>query len=113
MRANKQFAKRWISAPLFLLLSLESACSLGQTAAHTACHRDTLQNSSGVYLPLASGQLYQVYPSGNTTSMMWRPLDKLIVCPIGGSAVTITNISEKDEQVRAIRVFNFFWLQYP
>lgn len=44
--------------------------------------------------------------------MMWRPLDRLTICPIGGGAVTITNLTEKGEQVRAFRVFNFFWLQY-
>jgi hypothetical protein len=108
MNANGWLALRWASVPLILLLSLETACSLGRPAASSACHADKVRTSPGVFLPVASGLLYQVYPSDNTISMLWRPLDKLIICPTGGASVTITNVTEKDETVRAVRIFNVF-----
>jgi hypothetical protein len=97
---------RFAGSVLLLLLSLEGGCSLGTTAPATPCHSDRVQTSPGVILPLSSGQLYQVYPTDNHISMMWLPQDKLSVCPIGGSAVEMTNLSEKDETIRAVRIFN-------
>jgi hypothetical protein len=101
--------KRLATIPLILLLGFETACSVGKTAADTPCHGDTVQTSPGVILPLSSGQTYQVYPTDNRISMTWLPMDKLIVCPIGGSAVEITNKTSKDEKVRAVRIFNLDW----
>jgi hypothetical protein len=98
---------------LILLLGFETACSLGQTAAVTPCHGDTVQTSPGVILPLSSGQTYQVYPTDNHISMNWLPMDKLIVCPIGGAAVEITNTTKKDEKVRALQMFNIGWYVAP
>jgi hypothetical protein len=97
--------KRFAGAALLLLLSLEGGCSLGKTAAATPCHNDRVQTSPGVILPLSSGLLYQVYPTDNHISMMWLPQDRLTVCPIGGSAVAITNLSKKNEKIRAVRIF--------
>jgi hypothetical protein len=94
---------------LILLLSLETACSLGQRAADVPCHNDMVQTSPGVILPLASGQTYQVFPADNRVSMMWRPLDRLLVCPIGGGAVTMTNLSDKNAKVRAVLITNPSW----
>jgi hypothetical protein len=108
MTANARLAKRWAGAALSLLLGFEAACSLGRPEAGNACHADEVRTSPGVFLPLASGQLYQVYPSDNTISMLWRPLDRLVVCPTSGAAVTITNMTEKGETVRAVRIFNVF-----
>lgn len=101
--------KRVTAMALILLLGCEAACSTGKTAAVTPCHRDTVQTSPGIILPLSSGQTYQVYPTDNHISMNWLPLDRLIVCPIGGGAVEITNISEKGEKIRALRIFNPAW----
>ena len=97
---------RFAGPALLLFLSLEGGCSLGKTAAATPCHSDRVQTSPGVILPLSSGQTYQVYPTDNHISMMWLPQDKLLVCPIGGSAAEITNLSEKNEKIRAVRIFN-------
>ena len=91
-----------------LLLSLEAACTLGRPATSSACHEDKVRTSPGLILPLASGQIYQVYPNDNMISMLWRPLDKVTICPTGGASVTITNTTEKGETVRAVRVFNVF-----
>ena len=96
-----------------LLLGLQAACSTGKPAAVTPCHSDTVQTSPGVILPLSSGQTYQVYPTDNHISMNWLPLDKLIVCPIGGGAVEITNSSERGERVKAMRIFNLGWYVWP
>jgi hypothetical protein len=97
---------RFAGPALLLLLSFEGGCSLGTTAASTPCHSDRVQTSPGVILPLSSGQLYQVYPTDNRVSMMWLPQDKLRVCPIGGSAAEITNLSDKNQKIRAVRIYN-------
>lgn len=103
---NKLPTKRWTAASLILLAGLLAGCSHGQTAAQAACYADAVQTSPGFFLPMASGRLFQVYPTDNQISMAWRPLDKVIVCPIGGSAVEITNTTEKGAKVKAIRLFN-------
>jgi hypothetical protein len=72
-----------------------------------------VQTSPGVILPLGSGQTYQVYPTDNTISMTWLPTDRLIVCPLGGAAVTITNTTEKNEKIRAVRIFDLGWDIWP
>ncbi len=100
---------RWFSFLLFVLLGSQTACTLGQQAKDVPCHGDTVQESPGVVLALSSGQTYQVFPADNRISMMWLPLDRLSVCPIGGAGVEITNVSERGEQVRALRVFNWFF----
>ena len=105
--------KRLATTSLILLLGFETACSLGQTAAVTPCHGDRVQTSPGVIFALSSGQTYQVFPTDNRISMTWLPLDKLIVCPIGGSGVEITNTTEKGEKVRAIQIFNLSWYLWP
>jgi len=109
----RPLSNRWAVLTLLLLLGFETACSLGQPAAAVPCHNDRVQTSPGVILPLASGQTYQVYPTDNKISMMWLPADRLIVCPIGGSAVEITDRSAKNEQIRALQISNLGWLVWP
>ncbi len=92
-----------------LLLSLQTGCSLGQRAADVPCHNDMIETSPGVILPLSSGQTYQVFPTDNPVSVMWQPLDKLSVCPTGGGGVTITNLSDKKERVRALFMPDSSW----
>jgi hypothetical protein len=101
--------KHNVALLLILLLSLETACSLGQRAADVPCHSDMVQTSPGVILPLSSGQTYQVFSTDNHLSMMWRPLDRLVVCPIGGGGVTMTNLSDKNAKVRAVLIPNLSW----
>ena len=97
-------------AMLFVfLLSLQTACSLGQRAADVPCHNDMVETSPGVILPLSSGQTYQVFPTDNHVSMMWQPLDKLSICPMGGTGVTITDLSDKNEKVRALYIPDSSW----
>jgi hypothetical protein len=105
--------KRLAVMPLILLLGLTSACSVGRTAANTQCYADTVQTSPGLVMDLGSGQTYHVYPTDNHISMNWLPLDRLTVCPIGGSAVELTNISQKNQKVRAVRIFNPGWYVWP
>jgi hypothetical protein len=102
-RYDRSF-KHLITTSLILLLGSSAACSMGRGAAEAPCHNDRVQTSPGLVLPLASGQIYQVYPTDNHISMNWRPLDKLLVCPIGGGSVEITNMTEKDEKVSAQRL---------
>lgn len=104
--------KRLAIIMLILPLGL-AACSTGRTAAATPCHADTVQTSPGLVMDLGSGQTYRVYPTDNHISMNWLPLDRLIVCPIGGAAVELTNISQKNQKVRAVRIFNPGWYVWP
>jgi hypothetical protein len=104
---------RWAIITLLLLSVAETACSLGKTPATAPCHADTVQTSPGVILPLGSGQTYQVYPTDNHISMNWLPTDQLIVCPIGGAAVEITNTSERGQKIRALQIFNLGWYVWP
>jgi len=113
MTTEKRLMKRWITASLILLLGFETACSMGRTAAVTPCHGDTVQTSPGLILPLSSGQTFQVYPTDNHISMMWLPMDKLTLCPIGGTGYEITNLSQKDEKVRAVRILISPWYVWP
>jgi hypothetical protein len=106
-RRGRRRMKRFVGPALLLILSLEGGCSLGKTAATAPCHSDRVQTSPGVILPLSSGLTYQVYPTDNHISMLWLPLDRLTVCPIGGAAVEITNLSRKNERIRAVRIYNF------
>jgi hypothetical protein len=107
------YMKRLATTPVILLLGLETACSLGLRAGDTPCHSDTVQTSPGVVLFLSSGQTYQVFPSDNRISMTWMPMDKLIVCPLGGSGVEITDATAKGEKVKALRIFNLSWYIWP
>ena len=98
---------------LILLLGSETACSAGTSAVLAPCHHDAVSTSPGIILALASGQTYQVYPTDNHISMNWLPADRLVVCPIGGTAVRITDVSEKGETVQAVRIFNLGWYIWP
>jgi len=103
---------RWTVAALLLVLGFETACA-STPAAAVPCHSDAVQTSPGVILPLASGQTYQVYPTDNRISMTWLPMDRLIVCPIGGAAVQITDTTAKGEKIRAVQIFNLGWYVRP
>ncbi len=111
--AGRRQLNRWTVLTLLLLLGFETSCSLGQPASAVACHKDRVQTSPGGILPLASGQTYQVYPTDNRISMLWSPADRLIVCPIGGSAVEITDRDAKNEKIRAVQIFNLGWVVWP
>ena len=100
-------------AGLALLLSVLTACASAHRPTVGPCYGDRVQTSPGVILSLSSGLTYQVFPSDNRISMTWLPMDRLIVCPIGGSAVTMTNTTQKGEQVRAVRIFNLPWYVWP
>jgi hypothetical protein len=92
---------------LLVLLSCQAACTLGKTAAQMPCHADMVQDtSSGPLLSLSSGQTYQIYPTDIRSTLFWLPLDKLTVCPIGGSGVQITNLTAKTKPIRALQIFN-------
>jgi hypothetical protein len=95
------------------MLGCEAGCSLGRPAANVPCHADTVQTSPGLILALGSGQTYQVYPTDNMISMTWLPTDRLIVCPIGGAAVTMTNTTEKNEKIRAVQIFDLGLWVWP
>lgn len=105
MTINKLPIKPLAAVSLMLLLGFAPGCSRGQTAAQAPCYRDAVQTSPGTFLPMASGRLFQVYPTDNQISMGWRPLDRVIVCPIGGAAVEIINMTEKGAKVKAIQLF--------
>ncbi len=109
----QRISNRWAVLTLLLLSGFETGCSLGRPAAAVPCHNDQVQTSPGMILPLASGQTYQVYPTDNKISMTWLPADRLVVCPIGGGAVEITDRSAKNEKIRALQIFNLGWVVWP
>ena len=69
------------------------------------CRPDKISNSSGLIIALSSGQNFRAYPGSQGTLSGWLPLDKVTVCGIGGSAVSITNSSRKYQSVKAVRIF--------
>jgi hypothetical protein len=106
--------KRLAGFGVLLLLWGQSACTLGRTAAESPCHADMVQTSSGPMLALSSGQTYQIFPTDIRSTAFWLPLDKLTVCPIGGSGVEITNLTAKTKPIRALQIFNlgnYVWPQ--
>lgn len=87
----------------FVLLAAVSLLILCGHAQAQTCWNDKVRNSAGDVLALSSGQVFRVYPGASRITSMWLPLDKLTVCPIGGTAVEITNISQKNQQIKALR----------
>jgi hypothetical protein len=98
---------------LLAVLGLGTACSPERPVIVGPCHRDTVQTSPGLILSLSSSQTYQVFPTDNHISMTWLPMDRLIVCPIGGAAVEMTNSTKKGAKIRALRIFNLNWYVQP
>lgn len=99
--------RRLCLLPLLLL----AGCAT-RTAADAGCYADRVQTSPGIYLATASGRIFQVYPTDNQTSMMWRPLDRLVICPTGGAGVSIVNTTEKGQTVKAVQL-NLFTQAAP
>jgi hypothetical protein len=89
---------------LLLSLALLSAAS---PAFAAQCHPDMIRtvSSSGAIIAMSSGQVFKVYPGQGPKAVFWQPLDKLNVCPLGGAAYTLTNLSTKQKanQVNALR----------
>jgi len=63
------------------------------------CHTDSVSTSPGGYLFTTSGQKFKIWQGDTRISTTWLPLDKLNVCPKGGNAYEITNLSRKGQQV--------------
>jgi hypothetical protein len=90
------------------LFSLAVAAAPVAARAQTSnlpCNPDKILNTDtgGAWIRMASGQYFKVYPGGNRLVVSWLPLDKVTVCALGGSAVSITNLSEKNQMVKALR----------
>jgi hypothetical protein len=75
------------------------------TAAAQPCRPDKILNTSAPLISLRSGQAFQAYPGSQGVMSNWAPLDKVSVCQIGGIAVSITNLTDKNASIRAVRVF--------
>ncbi len=79
------------------------AQTMGQTTGMSApCRSDKVLNTNGVYIKLASGQIFQAYPGNGPALSAWLPLDKVTVCRIGGTGVRITNLSKQNSSVQAL-----------
>ncbi len=87
----------------WLLLGITAAQA--QSGEDTPCRPDKIINASGLLIALNSGLDYQAYPGAEGTISGWLPLDKVTVCGIGGISVKITNSTEKNESVKAVRLF--------
>jgi hypothetical protein len=69
------------------------------------CNPDKILNtdSGGSWIRMGSGQVFNVFPGDNRIVLTWLPLDKVEVCAIGGNGVKITNLSEKNQVIKALR----------
>ena len=83
-----------------------AAAAIPANPAPSVCHADKIENATGQFIRMTSGQFFQVYPGkGRMDSSVWFPLDRLMLCRLGGNAFQITDLSHKNEQIKAL------WLQ--
>jgi hypothetical protein len=66
------------------------------------CSNDQVLNTNGLMIRMGSGLIYQAYPGSSGRLSSWLPLDKLKICPLGGSAYKITDLNN-NKQVNALR----------
>jgi hypothetical protein len=76
----------------------------GPALADGPCNADRISNTNGAAIRLQSGQLYQAFPGSSPKLANWLPLDKVTVCQLSGAAVQITNIDERNQVIKAMRV---------
>ncbi len=86
-------------------LAIGLANAQAQPSGSPPCRGDKILNAAGLLITLRSGQAYNAYPGSQALMSMWEPLDKVTVCGIGGSAVQITDLSHKNETVKAFRAY--------
>jgi hypothetical protein len=96
---------------ILAIVGLVSALACGHAFAQAnanspVCYNDKMLNTNGLFIRTGSGLVFQAYPGSGAKLSSWLPLDKISVCRIGGSAVEITNLSRKNQQVKALRKFN-------
>ncbi len=96
---------------IFVIAGFVSALACGQTLAQNnanspVCYNDKMLNTNGLFIRTGSGAIFRSYPGSSGRLGSWLPLDKISVCRIGGNAVEITNLSRKNQQVKALRQFN-------
>jgi hypothetical protein len=79
----------------------------GAAQAARPCHADEIAvaDSAGTRISMNSGQYFTVYPGEDANVKFWEPLDRVTVCELGGSAVRITDLSHRDQSVKALRQF--------
>lgn len=96
--------KRIIIGLFSLAVAAAPVAAQAQTS-NLPCHADKILNTDtgGAWIRMGSGQFFRVYPGGGRLVSSWLPLDKVTVCAIGGNAVTITNLSKKNQMVKALR----------
>ncbi len=96
---------------ILVIVGLFSALACGHAFAQDnanppVCYNDKMLNTNGLFIRTGSGLIYKAYPGSSGTLGSWLPLDKISICRIGGGAVEITNLSRKNQQVKALRQFN-------
>jgi hypothetical protein len=67
-----------------------------------ACYSDRVSNAGGLMVRMGSGQLFQGYPGSGGKLASWLPLDKVKICPLGGSAYQITDLNN-NKQINALK----------
>src|SRR5271166_2480666 len=79
----------------------------GVSLAHAkSCEDDSLETVSddGSILKMLSGQVFEVEAGDTIDTALWLPIDDVLVCEIGGSAVEIINTDENGEKASAQRL---------
>jgi hypothetical protein len=79
----------------------------GAPLAHAkSCEDDSLESVSddGSILKMLSGQVFEVEAGDAIDTALWLPVDDVLVCEIGGSAVEIINTDENGEKASAQRL---------
>lgn len=96
---------------IFVIVGLVAALACGHAfaqnnASSPVCYNDKVRTTNGSVITTASGQIFKPYTGSSARLSFWQPLDKISICRIGGSAVEITNLSRKIQQVKALRQLN-------
>jgi len=89
----KRFA---LCAALWLTALISAPVSAPAVAAPqgAACQVSRVSDTSGMFLYLDTGVVYEPLPGRDrTAASIWLPLDRVLVCPDGGTVYRITNLS--------------------
>jgi hypothetical protein len=74
--------------------------------AQSGCFDAKILNTNGAKIRLSTGWSMQDYPGSNSITSLWQPLDKVVVCPLGGAAYSIMDVNQKKETIKALRQFS-------
>lgn len=87
---------KYLSPIAALLLAAPALANAApaQAVGSQPCYISKLDDSSGMYVRLNSGLIYETYPGRDrVAASTWLPLDHIQVCLLGGVEYRLTNLS--------------------